>query len=1172
MRKMNFSSIKIYLIMLLFSTLLLANIPAQSAEESTFSVTRIDVQSTQASVEVEKYSDMWEQAWVWANPEGWINSRAEIQSKDLGFGDKSLNLFIASYSNVYTYFDHANWWFRSTDDPTDRNAELEVQFRTTDASLAKQYADLVVEYANGELGITFEYEGTEAWRDHRDDGSWVDLTRVKYSTHIDFPWFTEYINNSIIPRNVGGLAETIDVTKSTHVSAWAWRQGDESNPEIGFAFGFDFGKSIYEISSSFSGAHTLPINDLIHVTKIQKSSYQGELKIHCELPNVTAITHNPASNTSNIEITTHHHPPPEDWVKHNYYHVNFRITGGTYLDMSVSFTYDFIPWFLEKRVSTDLIINSYGYFFKGIFLQGEYTNLIDLESLTAWDTNIALVEITFNPTRQAVADSFQVSIRYPDYDDHENNAHMVANEIASIFGVSYKTGNWTDSWWWGPNFNGISYNFNSDNFTVVMSENLLTGHDVIQSTPAFEGQNLTALTEYRQTTFYRPAIDGYINQMEFKWNPLSYEIQNPIKDYPGNQNNVNFDLLTEWGWPTYPYSTNYTRSEFGITFPDENEDHSVYPNENNGYGWDIGTWNNNWDNINYLVHNLNIYTEASSLKFNNNTAFGDFGAYINYDFHADSEDLYSPGMHVKYRADNGTEYDDEGEIANFMFSGVDEHIEVHTWDDNSHGIHNWWWNFYFYNTTKGYEEPRFNYTGVKQVKARAYFADLPVRSNQFEKEISLIQTWQEQGNLRANFNLTWDTSNGFADGEWTILFEVEDNSGNTAEGWALHSLVVDNYDDGTFTHGPKIDLESAVNTTVNGTHVVKANVTDDVGLFAVVLTRDGAVWLLNDTNNDDIYEFNWYTMGELEGTTHYFTITAWDMDGHKTIYGYWLEVDNVPKGNPPTVTFMSPSSVNETLTGMYTFTVKVIDDHGVSSVKMQIDDGASYAMSFNPSTGNYEKAHNLSKELNGYRELRVTVIDVDENQHTVTDSIYFTVVGGSDTQVETNPPEWDPARSTLPENLSEYVDEGRYLEYNPVSGNIFFEVAVKDDTGIAAVDFTIYIVDDFSSLTGEPDLSTTTQLLTQSLSSTDTSGDWELYEYTWDSASASDDYYVCEFDVQDTDTVANHLYIRVALETDNWVDDEPTLAGIPGFELGVLIISLTSWSLVTTIRKRKRIE
>jgi hypothetical protein len=1123
-----------------------------------------------ASIKADKYSDMWEHAWVWTNPSGWINSRAEIQSKDLGFGDQSLNLFIASYSNIYTYFDHANWWFNPTDNPMDRNARLEIQFRTTDASLAKQYADLVAEFVNGELGIIFEYEGTDAWSDWRwieNEEIWVKGTRVRYSTHIDFPWFTDYINDSIIPRNIGGLAETIDVTESNHVSAWAWPQGDVSNPEIGFSFGFDFNKRIYEISSSFSGYHTLPINDLIHVDKIQKSPFQSQLEIHCELPNVTSLTHNPPSNTDDIEITTDYHPPPEDWVKHNYYNVNFKITGSTYLDMSVSFDYDFIPWFLETRVSSDLIVNSYGYLFKSIFTQGEYTSVIDLESRSNWDPNIKLVEITFNPTMESLWDSFHISIRYVGYDDHYTDANELAIEIASLLGISYSH-NGTDSWWWGSNFHGISYNFNSNDFTQAMSQSLLIGSDVIQSTPAFDGQDITTLTEYRQTTFYRSEISGYINQMEFKWNPLSYEIQNPVKDYPGYQNDVNIDLLTEWGWSNYPFSTNYSRSEFRITFPIENDDYSVYPNENNGWGWDIGTWHDNWDHGQYLSHNLNVFTDASSLKFNNDTAFGDFGVFVDYHFHADSEDLSSPGMHVKYRADNGTEFNDEWEIASFTYSGLDEHIKVNTWDTNDFGMHSWWWSFYFWNGTD--HEPRFGYSGIKNVTARAYFADLPVRSDQFEQEIPVNQTWEEEGGLRADYNLTWDTTDGFADGEWTLLFEVEDNIGNTAEGWALHSLLVDNYDDGTYTEGPIINLLSWKNTTVNGTHTVQVEITDDVGLFAAVLTRDGAVWLLNDSNSDDIFEFNWYTLGELEGSRHFFTITAWDMDGHKTIYGYWLDVDNIPIGNAPTLEIISPGSDGETLSGMYTFQVKAIDDHGISSVEMQIDKRASYNMSYNELTGYYEKTHDLSEEVNGERVLYITVIDIDENQHTVTENVTFTVTGGLEGPFESNAPVWDPSRSNLPENLSDYIDQGNYLDYIPLDGDIFFEIAVKDDYSIEVVDFTIYIIDDFSSLSGEPDLSEARQLSSNSLSSTSTNDGWELYEYTFVSSSTSDNYYVCEFDVQDNDTIANHLYVRVVLETDNYEDDQPTLAGIPGFELGVIIIGLTSWSLVTTIRKRKR--
>jgi hypothetical protein len=92
--------------------------------------------------------------------------------------------------------------------------------------------------------------------------------------------------------------------------------------------------------------------------------------------------------------------------------------------------------------------------------------------------------------------------------------------------------------------------------------------------------------------------------------------------------------------------------------------------------------------------------------------------------------------------------------------------------------------------------------------------------------------------------------------------------------------------------------------------------------------------------------------------------------------------------------------------------------------------------------------------------------------------------------------------------------------------------------------------------------------LSLALDSIGTEGSWELYDYTWDSTSTSDNYYLCEFDVQDIDTIANHRYIRIVLETDNFEDEIPTLAGAPSFEIGVLIISLGCWNIISKIIKK----
>jgi hypothetical protein len=195
------------------------------------------------------------------------------------------------------------------------------------------------------------------------------------------------------------------------------------------------------------------------------------------------------------------------------------------------------------------------------------------------------------------------------------------------------------------------------------------------------------------------------------------------------------------------------------------------------------------------------------------------------------------------------------------------------------------------------------------------------------------------------------------------------------------------------------------------------------------------------------------------------------------------------------------------------------------------------------------------------------VIDIDENQHTVNEKIEFTVVGGQEGPTVSDPPEWSESRSDLPENLSAYVEAGNLNDYEPVSGDIYFEVAVKDDRQITAVGIKIQIVKDFDPVTGEPDLGRVVE--DTSMSDTGTDGAWSLYDYSWGSTEEADNYYLCEIDVQDDDTVANHLYIRILIQVDN-VEDEGPVIGAPGFEFEILLLSLTSMYFVAALIKRRR--
>jgi hypothetical protein len=1142
----------------------------QASHNSSLKVNNIQVTTE------DPYSDWWESAWVWVDSFGWINSRAEVQSRDLGFGSQNLNLFIASYPSVYEVFDHANWWFHRSNDPYDRNGNIEIQFRTTDGELAKNYADLIVQFMGSKLaGFNYEYEGTYAWEDWRGD-HWQDLTQVHYSARIDWPWFTGFINNEVIPRNIGGLAETINVTDADNIHARAWPSGDSSNPQVTFGLGVSFHYDIYsDLGGSYFGSHTLDIKELIHATKIQKSPYQGgNLWINYALPNVTNIAHDPIANNSQTQIYTRYHPPLEEWTEHHYYDIDFEIGIGPETNASVSFDYDFIPWFARTRTECSLITNQYGYEYKGINLRGPFASLLDVQSLPNWDNNLTAVNLAFNPLRGDLWNSFEVELMYPDYDNHSVAANLLAMDISNQLGITY-TNNDTDHWdWWDHNahYEGRRYRFHSDDFNLSMSLNLLTPSDVIASTPVFENQNLTSLVRYNQWTVYRPEISQWINDMDFEWNPLREEITDPIKKYVGAQTDIKVDLLTEWGWPTFPYSTNYSLSEFRIIVPDNQ--FSVYPFENNGYGWHIDIWHDHWYNMpteEFVTARLEIYTEAASLKFNNGSSFTSFGVEFDYSFYADNEDLMNPGTQVYYVDDSGEEYHDYWSISNnFVFQGVDEHLKVHTWDDNSQGIDRWWMDFYYveWNSTSSSWDsiPRFGTTGIQEVNVKAHFTNLPIHDPQFERELTLINTGS--GDYHKDYNISWNTLDGFADGYWGISVDAMDGNGNHGGGDYL-KVLVDNYDDTIYTTVPTIDVLTAQNDLVAGIHTIRVNITDDIDVFASVLTRDNLGWVLEDSDGDSIYEFSWDTLGEMEGSIHYFTITAWDMDGHKTIYDFWLEVDNIPTGNPPTITFVTPSTSNETLTGEVNIKVKVQDDHGISSVKMQIDQGASLTMEYDSTLDEYYYNYNVSTLTNGYHMLYVTVIDIDENQHTVTQSIDFTVVGGQEGPIVSNPPEWNETLSSLPENLTKYVEEERFLEYTPEKGSIYFKIAAKDDRGIAEVTFTAYTISNFDPTTGLPDESDLSQTFATTMTSIGTDGDWELYEHSWDSVAQIDNYYLVKIDIQDTDEIANHLIISLVLELDNHEDkDTPNLT--PGFEASIQFFGLISIVIVLNYTRKYR--
>ena len=375
----------------------------------------------------------------------------------------------------------------------------------------------------------------------------------------------------------------------------------------------------------------------------------------------------------------------------------------------------------------------------------------------------------------------------------------------------------------------------------------------------------------------------------------------------------------------------------------------------------------------------------------------------------------------------------------------------------------------------------------------------------------------------------------------------------------------------TDTTPPTIQLYSHTNgATILGGTAIKIFIDDDNPFDDFKATEVLYHWndepdeTLDETEEDFIYE----TVPPLVVGTHVLYIYAADRSENMASETFSFTITS--DFDPPNIEFSAPN-IGENFTGMYLFRVNVTDDVGILWVKMQIDTGASYEMSHKTTSSYYERSYNVSKFLvNGDHWLHVTVWDEDYIQHRITESINFTVYGALEEAIVSDPPEWDSSLSDLPENVSTYVKAGNLEDYVAESGEIDFKIAFKDDLEIASVDFTIYALDDYDPSTGEPDISDARVELIKSLTQSGSDEDWDIFEYTWKSTSAIDNYYLCEFKVQDTDEEANTLTITIILEVSNIGNRSSVDFGGPGFEVEIIILALSSLILITTLIKRKR--
>ncbi|MHA1667549.1 MAG: Ig-like domain-containing protein, partial [Candidatus Heimdallarchaeaceae archaeon] len=201
-----------------------------------------------------------------------------------------------------------------------------------------------------------------------------------------------------------------------------------------------------------------------------------------------------------------------------------------------------------------------------------------------------------------------------------------------------------------------------------------------------------------------------------------------------------------------------------------------------------------------------------------------------------------------------------------------------------------------------------------------------------------------------------------------------------------------NYDDQIYTSPPSVSwvgLSPANNSVVSGTITLEIDISEDIGIYIAILSVNFDDYILEDSNNDRKYIFNYDTMNSFDGKT-YFIVEAWDYEGHLTSSLLILEIDNIATGEPPIISIIQPHN-DETISGQYTIQVSVQDDIGVKAVTMKINNYESLVMKLNSQTNYYEYQLDTTKYDNGQYTLSITALDDDDNTHRVTEYITINI-------------------------------------------------------------------------------------------------------------------------------------------------------------------------------------
>ena len=1012
---------------------------------------------------------------------------------------------------------------------------------------AETAANLIVSVLQQFLIIDLYYSGYNSYDDWR--GEWVEIIEIHYRGHTD--WTSCLLTyEEAIPREMGGIAETVDVSEANHLrfSTWYAHGMNEFIGEIGFSWNLDW--------DNLTGSHSFSLKDVFHISAFTPSPQATDwMNIYLNLPDVSSLSISPWANNSYLQMYQDYHPNTyEPWNKDNTYTIYFNIEPGNSIsDFTLNFDYDVQYWGLVPMERAWYEVDPRGYEYLQISYNGpnaKLTSIIPLDE--ALLVNVSHLHFEYYPSAYEVATHSPIwlEINFKDDLDHQTEADLIADFFETFLGITFDHNNSWTNWYWDYNlqmdFKSMTYEYEEDVYTFAEFQ------PIYLSSLAYNHSSMINSSSYALDF---DCICWDINQ-DFRYDVFSYEVriesdaldeytQTPTKAYPESTlpQDHSYDVLSLFGWSSLPYSTSAYRMEIELRLPmEEGEDLVVNPSDPNGWGYHYWYNEYHWSQYRYTNIMFNYYvdvpyeTDQYGVK---TTPVTNWSGTFNFAFQADTVDVEPPGIGgLCYwnATHSGWDYDSDASLSGEVLFGVD------VWDDHDQ----------FWNTTTNDWETRFTGSGVYNVTGKLFYGALTANIEGLFIPVTFAYN-STAGRYTVLVNLATDN---FADGDWIFTVESADNDDNF--GWNWYDFVIDNYDDSIYLDAAFVEWIAptpANDSDISGTISININTTDDVGIYLVVLWVNFGGYILDDPDEDGVYIKDYDTSFNFEGPM-VIIAEVWDNEGHYTSIVRYFNVDNFPSGGPPTVTVISPTT-SETIYGNYLVEATVVDDVGIKAVTLKVDDRSPLVMTYNATSNNYEILYNTMQVSDGGHIFAITAIDDDENTHIITVAVNVIVDNGGVGTGEGDPPEYNlinvPINQT-PEDLATQIVTVTDTS-KAIVGSFIWEIDVKDDIGISQVVLTID--DDVNTMSGSfagPDI-------------------WSEYTYDFDSTELYDGAHIAIISITDIDENQHTVEIYFGFTTSNGNTQEQPTVGLEGFSsLWALLTIIPIAFAVTRIKKRRSIK